>query len=151
MELREVREKCARRQHRDIEYLFRHTIRIRRVALMNHDYDGDMTIEELEASLDAKTPESETLWRRFARDAQICSTPLFSLSKASGGDVLRLAGSGTLLAHDESHYILTAAHVWHEVLKHADFVGVTLREVYDHTCLLEVSTILTYGPERPKA
>jgi hypothetical protein len=108
-----------------------------------------MTIEELEEKLDEKTPESETLWRMFARGAQIYSTPLFSLKRTREGDVLRLAGSGTLVAHDGSHYILTAAHVWYEVLKYSDFVGVTLREVYDHTCLLETATILAYGPERP--
>jgi hypothetical protein len=108
-----------------------------------------MTIEELEAKLDAKTPESEALWRGFARDAQIYSTPLFSLSKTENGDVLGLGGSGTLLAHGGAHYILTAAHVWHEVLQHAHYVGITLREVYDHTCFIAVPTIVTFGPDRP--
>jgi len=110
---------------------------------------ADMTIEELEAKLDAKTPEALALWKSLARDAQIYSTPLFSLSKASEGDVLKLAGSGTFLAKAGAHYILTAGHVWHQALKSADYVGVTLREIHDHTCLLEVAHILTYEPDRP--
>src|SRR5216683_422182 len=89
-----------------------------------------MNIEELESKLDAKTPQAQELWNTLARDAQTYSTPLFSLSKTSEGNVLRLAGSGTLLAKGESHYILTAAHVWHELLKRADYVGITLREVH---------------------
>jgi hypothetical protein len=129
---------------------------------------GHMTIEELEfklgivddkaisaedAKLDARTPEVQALWKSLARDAQIYSysTPLFSLKKTSHGDVLRLAGSGTFLAKGSAHYILTAGHVWHEALKCGDYVGVTLREVYDHTCLLEVAHILTYEPDRPAA
>jgi hypothetical protein len=108
-----------------------------------------MTIEELEAKLNEKSEESDGLWRRFARDAQIYSTPLFSLSKTNAGDVLRLAGSGTLLAFEGAHYILTASHVWHEVLKHGDYIGVTLREIHDHTCLWEVSATLSFGPCHP--
>jgi hypothetical protein len=109
----------------------------------------DMTLEELEAKLDAKTPESQSLWNSLARGAQMYSTPLFSVSKTARGDVLKLAGSGTLFAKVDAHYILTAAHVWHEMLKHADHVGVTLREVYDHTCLLQVDSIVAYEPEHP--
>jgi len=81
----------------------------------------------------------------------MCSTPLFALWKTSQSDVLKLAGSGTLLAKGGAHYILIASHVWHEVLKVADYVGVTLREVYDHTCILERPFILTYELDRPAA
>jgi hypothetical protein len=71
-----------------------------------------MNLEELEAKLDAKTPEAQVLWDALARGAQMYSTPLFAVSKTAQGDWLRLAGSGTLLARDDTHYILTAAHVW---------------------------------------
>ena len=108
-----------------------------------------MTLDELEAKLDANTPEAQALWNTLARGAQMYSTPLFALSKTAQGDLLKLAGSGTLLAKGDTQYILTAAHVWHEMLKSADYVGVTLREVYDHTCLLETASIVPYGPERP--
>lgn len=108
-----------------------------------------MTIEELEAAIFAKTPEADQLWMTFAREAQMYSTPLFALVKTPQGDLLKLAGSGTLLAKGNHHYILTAAHVWHEVLKEADFVGVTLRETYDHTCLIETSSIVAHEPEHP--
>lgn len=108
-----------------------------------------MTIEELEAAIFAKTLQAEELWKTFAREAQMYSTPLFALAKAPQGEPLKLAGSGTLLAKGNNHYILTAGHVWHEVLKDADFVGVTLRETYYHTCLLETSSIVAYEPEHP--
>lgn len=108
-----------------------------------------MTIEELEAAIFAKTSEAEELWKAFAREAQMYSTPLFALAKAPHVAPLKLAGSGTLLMKGNYHYILTAGHVWHEVLKEADFVGVTLREIYDHTCLLETASIIAYEPEHP--
>jgi hypothetical protein len=108
-----------------------------------------MTIEELEAVIFAKTAEAEELWKTFARAAHMYSTPLFALVKAPQGDLLKLAGSGTLLMKGNHHYILTAAHVWHEVLKHSDFVGVTLREIFDHTCLIETSSIVAHEPEHP--
>ena len=108
-----------------------------------------MTIEELEAAIFAKTAESEELWRTFAREAQMYSTPLFALLKTPQGDLLKLAGSGTLLMKGNNHYILTAGHVWYEVLKGSDFVGVTLRETYDHTCLIETASIVANEPVHP--
>jgi hypothetical protein len=65
-----------------------------------------MTIDELEAKLDAKTPEAQAIWMTLARNAQMYSTPLFALSKTPQGDVLELAGSGTFLAKEDDHYIL---------------------------------------------
>jgi hypothetical protein len=65
------------------------------------------------------------------------------------GDVLKLAGTGTLIAYDGAYYILTAAHVWHNILKKADKLGITLRETYDHACLIETTTIVAFGPDIP--
>jgi hypothetical protein len=112
---------------------------------------NDMTIEELEAKLDAKGPERQALWNTFARDVLMYSTPLFAVTKTPNGDMLTLAGSGTFLANGTAHYILTAAHVWHEILKHANYIGIMLREIHDHKCLLEVTSINAYEPEHPRA
>jgi len=101
-----------------------------------------MTLDEL----DADTPESTAQWNRIARDNWMYTISLFALSASPMGDVLALAGTGTLIAYESGHYILTAAHVWHKVLKGADKVGITLRETYDHTCLLERQTIVVSGP-----
>jgi len=46
---------------------------------------------------------------------------------------LDLAGTGTLMVIDGAHYILTARHVWDEVLSGADHVGVTLRPEVNHS------------------
>jgi hypothetical protein len=35
------------------------------------------------------------------------------------------------------------------MLKASSYVGVTLREVYDHTCLLETASLVPYEPEHP--
>ncbi len=45
---------------------------------------------------------------------------------------LALAGTGTLLAINGAHYILTATHVWEEILKHADHVGIALKADVTH-------------------
>ena len=108
-----------------------------------------MTLDELDEKLDAKTPEAARLWAMFARGAQIYSTPLFSLKKTDEGHELNLTGSGTFVRQGDRYFILTAGHVWHEMLKKADFVGVTLREVHDHTCFIETKAIVPSGPDRP--
>jgi hypothetical protein len=77
------------------------------------------------------------------------STPLFALSVTAAGEVLALAGSGTLLESRGSHYILTAGHVWYNVLRRAEKVGITLREHYDHTCFLDTRTLVPFDPDRP--
>jgi hypothetical protein len=78
---------------------------------------------------DASTSEATVEWNRIARDNWIYTVALFALFHTPEGDLLSLAGTGTLVASGDGHYILTAAHVWHEVLKKADKVGITLREV----------------------
>jgi hypothetical protein len=107
--------------------------------------EENMTLDEL----DAKTPEATEQWNRIARDSWIYTVTLFALSTPPTGDVLTLAGTGTLIAYKDAHYILTAAHVWHNALKKADHVGITLRETYDHTCLMDPATIVASGPPVP--
>ena len=46
----------------------------------------------------------------------------------------------------DRYFILTARHVWQDILKNGDAVGVTLREVDDHRCFIETKAITPYGP-----
>jgi hypothetical protein len=102
---------------------------------------------EVEATLRG----SEELQLRIVRDLGSFTVSLFALSSSEDGDHLQLAGTGTLLTAGGSHYILTAAHVWHEVLKSADKVGITLEENIDHTFFMEVKAIVPSGPPVPSA
>lgn len=108
-----------------------------------------MTADEMDEMLHADTPEAKEIWESIARGGQLYSTPLFSLKQTAAGDQLELAGSGTYVRKRERYFILTAAHVWYEMLKDSDFVGVTLREVDDHRCLIETNAISPRGPTRP--
>jgi hypothetical protein len=108
-----------------------------------------MTHNELDAALDSGNPESAARWEAITRSAQMYCTALFGLSTGSAGDVLSLAGSGTLLAGNGAHYILTAAHVWDKVLRQSEKVGITLRQDGDHTCLFDRYTLIPFGPVKP--
>jgi hypothetical protein len=59
------------------------------------------------------------------------------ISASPDGEVLTLAGTGTLVTDGKTHYNLTAAHVWHDVLKRTEKVGISLREDLDSQCLME--------------
>jgi hypothetical protein len=59
--------------------------------------EENMTLDEL----DAKTPEATEQWNRIARDSWIYTVTLFALSTPPTGDVLTLAGTGTLIAYKD--------------------------------------------------
>ncbi len=63
---------------------------------------------------------------------------------------LRLAGTGTLVVQDGRHFILTALHVWEEVLKTADQVGITMKEDTVHCTVIDRRAILPFGPPKPQ-
>ena len=63
---------------------------------------------------------------------------------------LRLAGTGTLVVQDGKHFILTALHVWEEVLKTADQVGITMKEDVVHCTVIDRRAVLAYGPPKPQ-
>ena len=64
---------------------------------------------------------------------------------------LQLAGSGTLVQVGDSLYVLTAAHVWEEVLKSASKIGTTLPEDLNHRFLMDIDPIVPVGaPKLPK-
>src|SRR6202050_3878053 len=117
------------------------------ITLAAAPIEVDVTLDEL----DSPTPASTEQCNQIARDSSIHTVTLFALSASSSGDVLKLAGTGTLIAYKEANYILTASHVWRDVLEKADRLGITLREIYDHRCLMETETIVASGPAMPNA
>ena len=66
---------------------------------------------------------------------------MFAVSHPHGSDRLNLAGTGTLVVVGDSYGILTAAHVWENVVKSAVKLGITLTDNINHKCLIDVSTL----------
>jgi len=64
---------------------------------------------------------------------------------------LALASTGTLFAIDGTRYILTARHVWDEVLASADYVGITLKQGVDHKFAIPTRDFVPIGLPRPGA
>ena len=106
-----------------------------------------MDIDELQAHL-TSTP---AIWESIYRDCGIYTVALFSVSNATGADRLSLEGTGTLVSVGDLHFILTAAHVWYDRLRHGYGVGISLREGITHNYLLKTQTIQTSGPSRPSS
>jgi hypothetical protein len=108
-----------------------------------------MTLEEMEAKLDAKDEEAARIWELMARDAMVYSSPLFAFKKTGQQESLEFAGSGTFIREKDRYFVLTARHVWQLKLKDSDGVGVVLREVDDHRYFIETNAIVPYGPKQP--
>jgi len=109
-----------------------------------------VTIDELEQVLDTKSPSSLEHWEPIVRDTGMYTVALFALDDSAAGDVLTLAGTGTLVAVGEGHYILTAHHVWDKVLRGASSkLGISLREGDDHRYFMDIKAIVPFGLPRP--
>ena len=107
--------------------------------------------DAIDLILEKANPAALEHWNQIARNTQMHTVALFAISGSPNGDVLTLAGTGTLVTDGTAHCILTAAHVWHKVLKPADKLGVTLRETLDHRCLIDVDKVVPLGPARPSS
>jgi hypothetical protein len=104
---------------------------------------GSMDLTEIENSLNLSNPGAMAHWDQIIRDTGMYTTALFAITGSPNGDVLRLAGTGTLVVVEEAHYILTAAHVWQAYLKDdSDSIGVSLREKHNHKCLVETHALV---------
>ena len=103
------------------------------------------TPDELESMLRG----SEGLQLEIIRDVGRYTVALFAGFDSDVSGHLKLAGTGTLVTVEGSHYILTASHVWEEVLKCADKVGITLTEDIDHSFFMSVKAIVPSGPPKP--
>jgi hypothetical protein len=96
-------------------------------------------LSEIEAMLRA---HEEGLCSSIMRSLGSSAVTLFGVFDEKGKDRLELVGSGTLVLCGESHYILTAAHVWEKVLKSAVKVGITMTDNIDHQHLTDVAAII---------
>lgn len=93
-------------------------------------------------------PPSET-HEEIVRRIGDFSVAVFAIGE---GHPLKLGGSGTLVAVADSHYLLTAAHVWEKVLKDSEEIAITLQEDQDHSFGIRTDAITTatVGPELPE-
>ena len=89
---------------------------------------------ELSSSDDLRLTIIREIGGRFA-------VALFAKSGSGEASQLELGGSGTLVMAGESHYILTAAHVW-EFLKKANQIGITITDNIDHAFFMDVRAIV---------
>lgn len=101
-------------------------------------------LNEIEACL---TKEPFRLAARIVREIGNFTVALFGVFESTGGDQLRLAGTGTLVEAAGSYWILTAAHVWEEILQKSSRVGISLKENVDHRFLLDTKAITPVGPQ----
>lgn len=62
---------------------------------------------------------------------------------------LALAGTGTLVVIEKAHFILTARHVWDEVLSKADQIGLTLKPEIDHKYGVAREEFAVFGLPKP--
>jgi hypothetical protein len=100
-----------------------------------------MTLQELGRAL----VESGEIQRQVGREAEMYSVALLSSVTINGTPAARIAGSGTLYQHSGSLYVLTARHVWDEVLRKSDRVGFSLREEHIHEFYIDTKRIVPIG------
>jgi hypothetical protein len=96
------------------------------------------TLKEIEAMLRG----TGELRQNIVRNLGSSTVALFAVSDAGGVDLLKLAGTGSLVTFGDSYYILTAAHVWQEVIKDAAKMGITLTDGINHSFLMDVGEIV---------
>jgi hypothetical protein len=94
-------------------------------------------LTELETALKADTD----LRQRIVRSIGSSSIALFALLDDRNRPLV-LAGSGTLVIVKGIYYILTAAHVWEEVLKSALKVGITMTDNINHKSWIDTNAIV---------
>lgn len=107
--------------------------------------DPSKDLKELEEVL----RNSDEVQLQIIHDLGTFTVALFGVFGSKEGDRLVLAGTGTLVTHKGSIYILTASHVWEEILKSAVKMGITLDEKIDHQFLIDVKAIEPFGPPKP--
>lgn len=88
----------------------------------------DLPSERMEELFRSSPEEQE----RIGRNVGNFSVALFGVDDSPDYRDVHLVGSGTLVVLGNSHYVLTAAHVWHSGLMKYDATGLTLKEDVDH-------------------
>jgi hypothetical protein len=109
-----------------------------------------MHLNKLRAILNGSSTEPSEEWQGVIRGVCNSAVVLFAVIDTKDGEGLELAGTGTFVAIEGSHYILTAAHVWWEVLKPACKLGISIRIGKDlpHKFLIGIETIEAVGMPR---
>lgn len=105
-----------------------------------------MSLDNIEGILNGMDAKSIDERFKIVRDTGMCSVCLFAESKTKNGVRLDFTGSGTLVSVESSHFILTARHVWDEILKSASRLGITLRIKDDHSFFIDTMAIIPFGP-----
>lgn len=95
-------------------------------------------LAELEAAMRTDSDLRESIGRSIGTS----SVALLALLQNRGSHQLELAGSGTLVVLKGVYYILTAAHVWEEVLKSALRLGVTMTDNIDHKLWIDINFVI---------
>jgi hypothetical protein len=103
-----------------------------------------MNLNEIAACLKG----SEVAPLQIIREIGSSTVALFAVFNDKNGNRLELAGTGTLISVGQSHFILTAAHVWHKALKSAVKVGISITDDINHRFLMDVKTIVPCGPAK---
>jgi hypothetical protein len=106
-------------------------------------------VREIEQLLTSGQPSP--LGERIARELADYSVAFV----ASRDGELEAAGSGTLISFRDSHYILTAAHVWHgnkstNGLKKADSILIPIKEGEPKRLIIPPKDIEPFGPQIPE-
>jgi hypothetical protein len=91
--------------------------------------------------IDAMLRGPGDLRQRIVRSLGSSTVALFGIFDSKGVELLKFAGTGSLVLVDDSPGILTAAHVW-EVLKSAVKMGITLTDKINHKCLIDVPAVV---------
>ena len=86
-----------------------------------------MNLTEVRSILRGTQTEPSEEWKAVIRDVSRSAVVIVAVTKSANGIRLEQAGSGTLVIVDGGHFILTAAHVWEEVLRRANKIGITIR------------------------
>jgi|SRR6266850_4486385 len=91
----------------------------------------------------------------LAKDSPLCWTIARELADftvafivANDGQ-LSPAGTGTLVSFRDSHYFLTATHVWEEALKISDWIRIPLKENSPCRFAISPKEIVSYGAPIP--
>ena len=91
-----------------------------------------MNLDAIEAILNGSDTESTNGRLNIVRDMVMYTVGIFAELDSEQGVKLNFIGSGTLVSINNSHYIMTAHHVWEIILKTAARLGITLR--MNHCC-----------------
>jgi hypothetical protein len=102
--------------------------------------EGKFRVPEL-SEIEAMLRGTGDLRQRIVRNLGSSTVALFAVYDSHGTDLLKLAGTGTLGTVDGLYGIVTAAHVWEDVLKSAVKLGITLTDNINHNYLMDVSAI----------